>query len=139
MRVLAAILLICGVLLYGYSKSPASVGEVKALAAVAAQNSEANVKMQRFLEQHPTPTNSELADIRRQVNESLVLATSREVTGNAALPNSALANAEVPAANSAVSPPDAIIDWGWKLLLAGLLLGVLINFPRMLKSMRDGR
>lgn len=82
------VLLLCTtvlLVLWIYDDLPADSADVKAVVANAKGVPGAEQQVKAFLKQHPTPTMFELAELRKQINEEVVLATAKTVTGDASL------------------------------------------------------
>ena len=77
------------VIVFSYDYADASASDVAELTQLAQTSNEATSRLQSFLTNHPTPTNSELRAVRKDVNEAVVLEQSRKITGNAKLLSSA--------------------------------------------------
>ncbi len=65
---------------------PAEATDLQALAKAAASNEEAKASLVDALKSNPNPNRGELRQMRRHVDELLLVAASREVTGDPTLP-----------------------------------------------------
>ncbi|MEK8034219.1 hypothetical protein AACH06_25615 [Ideonella sp. DXS29W] len=65
---------------------PADAADVQALSKAAASNEPAKAALVEALKANPNPSRGQLRQIKQHVDELLLVAASREVTGDATLP-----------------------------------------------------
>lgn len=84
-NVLLGILIVVGIVAWGYGYSPAKPEDVQAVVQKAKASQAATLIVQSALKEHPTPTIDELHDFSKKVDEQLTLEIARSVTGDSSL------------------------------------------------------
>lgn len=112
-------------LLWIHLDSPASHEAVQKVIQSASGSAAAFNIVQRGLEATPTPTVSELSDIRRKVDEQLVLEEAKVATGNEALEATSVQQAEKDKqASEAINA--VLVAWPTRVLISVVLVLVPI-------------
>lgn len=107
----------------------ADVSDVQEVVAMAQRSPEARALVAETLKSNPNPSNGALRSLRSKVNDVLVTATAREVTGDASLSSQ---RASEEHARSEMEKLKNVPLWAWIVYagLASVLVFLLIQYAK---------
>jgi cobalamin biosynthesis Mg chelatase CobN len=134
---LLVILTVIGLLVWAYGTTTVSPEDVQAVVQKAKTSPAATAIIQSALKKTPTPTVTELVEIRDKVNEQLVLDISKSATGEASLQPSSVRKEEEKQKSAeqftaAVDTP--VVGWSIKVGLALVFIWIIIFAVRKTRS-----
>ena len=104
-KVSGALLILVGdilILWVSWDLSPAPAADVKAVVEMVNEVPAARIKVQTFLANNPSPNNVELKNLKRDINDLVVLEEAKKITGNPDLKSSSEQQAETDAVMAAM-------------------------------------
>lgn len=119
---LLLLLFIGAMAVFAWGSLPASAADVEEVTVLAESSQAAVAVLRKGLSEHPAPSNGELGEIRRAVNEAVVLSRSHAVTGR---PNLEVA---YEAASSPGLADNLAAGSLQQKLVVGLILAMLLGF-----------